>query len=35
LGGETLSHQEVLETADHVKGDLARLVRGIVAGLSD
>jgi len=33
LGGATLSHAEVLETADKVKGDLARLVRGIVAAL--
>jgi purine-nucleoside phosphorylase len=30
LGGATLSHKEVLETADRVKGDLGRLVRGIV-----
>ncbi len=30
LGAPTLSHQEVLETADRVKGDLSRLVRGIV-----
>jgi purine-nucleoside phosphorylase len=30
LGAPTLSHKEVLETADRVKGDLARLVRGIV-----
>jgi purine-nucleoside phosphorylase len=33
MGGETLSHQDVLETAERVKGDLARLVRGIVAAL--
>jgi purine-nucleoside phosphorylase len=33
LGHATLSHQEVLETANRVKGDLARLVRGIVRGL--
>jgi purine-nucleoside phosphorylase len=33
LGGATLSHQEVMETADRVKGDLARLVRAIVRGL--
>jgi purine-nucleoside phosphorylase len=33
LGGATLSHAEVLETADRVKGDLAKLVRGIVAAL--
>ena len=33
LGGATLSHTEVLETADRVKGDLARLVRGIVRKL--
>jgi purine-nucleoside phosphorylase len=33
LGGATLSHAEVLETADRVKGDLARLVRGIVRAL--
>ncbi len=32
LGGK-LSHQEVLEAADRVKGDLARLVRGIVRAL--
>ncbi len=30
LGSAPLSHQEVLETADRVKGDLAKLVRGIV-----
>ena len=30
LGGATLSHQEVLDTADRVKGDLVRLVRGVV-----
>lgn len=30
LGGQKLSHQEVLETAERVKGDLARLVRGVV-----
>jgi len=34
LGQATLSHQEVLETADRVKGDLARLVRGIIRGLN-
>ncbi len=33
LGGPTLSHKEVLETAERVKGDLARLVRGIVRSL--
>ncbi len=33
LGGATLSHAEVLEVADRVKGDLARLVRGIVRKL--
>jgi len=33
LGAPTLSHAEVLETANRVKGDLARLVRGIVKGL--
>lgn len=33
LGAPTLSHQEVLETADRVKEDLARLVRGIVRAL--
>jgi purine-nucleoside phosphorylase len=33
LGGAHLSHAEVLETADRVKGDLAKLVRGIVRGL--
>ena len=33
LGGAHLSHAEVLETADRVKGDLARLVRGIVKGV--
>ena len=30
LGAPTLSHQEVLESAEKVKGDLGRLVRGIV-----
>lgn len=30
LGQATLSHHEVLETAERVKGDLGRLVRGIV-----
>jgi len=30
LGAATLSHQEVLETAERVKGQLAGLVRGIV-----
>jgi purine-nucleoside phosphorylase len=33
LGAPTLSHAEVLETASRVKGDLARLVRGIVRNL--
>jgi purine-nucleoside phosphorylase len=33
LGSPTLSHKEVLETAERVKGDLARLVRGIVRSL--
>jgi purine-nucleoside phosphorylase len=33
LGAPTLSHQEVLETAERVKGDLARLVRGIVRAI--
>ncbi len=33
LGAPTLSHQEVLETADRVKGDLSRLVKGIVRQL--
>ena len=33
LGGATLSHEEVLAGADRVKGDLARLVRGIVRAL--
>jgi purine-nucleoside phosphorylase len=33
LGSPTLSHKEVLETAEQVKGDLARLVRGIVRSL--
>ena len=33
LGGATLSHQEVLDTADRVKGDLVRLVRGVVRAL--
>ena len=33
LGGPQLSHQEVLETADSVKGRLSALVRGIVAQL--
>ena len=33
LGGATLSHKEVLETADRVKGDLARLVRVIIRAL--
>lgn len=32
LGG-VLSHQEVLDTADRVKGDLARLIRGIVRAI--
>ncbi len=30
LGAPTLSHKEVLETAERVKGDLGRLVKGIV-----
>jgi purine-nucleoside phosphorylase len=33
LGAPTLSHKEVLDTAEAVKGDLARLVRGIVREL--
>jgi purine-nucleoside phosphorylase len=33
LGAPTLSHHEVLESAERVKGDLARLVRGIVRQL--
>ena len=33
LGQATLAHSEVLETAERVKGDLARLVRGIVREL--
>ena len=33
LGAPTLSHAEVLATANRVKGDLARLVRGIVREL--
>ena len=33
LGAPTLSHAEVLETAERVKGDLAGLVRGIVKAL--
>jgi purine-nucleoside phosphorylase len=33
LGAPQLSHQEVLDVADRVKGDLARLVRGIVGAL--
>jgi len=33
LGAPTLSHAEVLETANLVRGDLARLVRGIVRNL--
>lgn len=33
LGGRALSHQEVLETAERVKGDLGRLVRGVVRAL--
>jgi purine-nucleoside phosphorylase len=33
LGAVALSHQEVLDTAERVKGDLARLVRGIVRAL--
>jgi purine-nucleoside phosphorylase len=35
LGAPTLSHQEVLATADRVKGDLSRLVRGIVRQLPE
>ncbi len=35
LGAPTLSHQEVLETADQVKGDLARLIKGIVRNLPE
>lgn len=34
LGGQPLSHAEVLETAERVKGDLAALVRGVVRGVS-
>jgi len=33
LGAPTLSHTEVLDTANRVKGDLAKLVRGIVREL--
>ncbi len=33
LGAPSLNHQEVLETASRVRGDLARLVRGIVRAL--
>jgi purine-nucleoside phosphorylase len=33
LGGATLSHKEVLETAERVKGDLGRLVKGIIRAL--
>jgi purine-nucleoside phosphorylase len=33
LGAPTLSHAEVLQTAERVKGDLGRLVRGIVRKL--
>jgi purine-nucleoside phosphorylase len=33
LGGSVLSHKEVLETADRVKGDLGRLVKGIIRAL--
>jgi purine-nucleoside phosphorylase len=33
LGGPHLSHEEVLATADAVKGRLSALVRGIVAQL--
>lgn len=33
LGATPLSHQEVLEVANRVKNDLARLVRGVVRGL--
>jgi len=34
LGGASLSHQEVLETAERVKGDLGRLIRGIAKALN-
>ena len=34
LSAQQLSHQEVLEVAERVKGDLAALVRGIVQGLA-
>lgn len=33
LGAPTLSHKEVLETAGRVKGDLAKLVKGIVRNM--
>ena len=33
LGQATLSHHEVLETAERVKGDLGRLIRGITKAL--
>jgi purine-nucleoside phosphorylase len=33
LGQATLSHQEVLAAAERVKGELSRLVRGIVRAL--
>jgi purine-nucleoside phosphorylase len=33
LGGATLTHDEVLATARHVKDDLIRLIRGIVRAL--
>jgi purine-nucleoside phosphorylase len=33
LGGASLSHAEVLEVANRVRDDLARLVRGVVRGL--
>jgi purine-nucleoside phosphorylase len=33
LGGSALSHKEVLETADRVKGELGRLVKGIIRAL--
>jgi purine-nucleoside phosphorylase len=35
LGAATLSHQEVLATAERVKGDLSKLVRGIVGQLRE
>jgi purine-nucleoside phosphorylase len=33
LGGQRLSHQEVLDVAERVKGDLATVVRGVVRAL--